>query len=77
VTAFSSRATTQHWAFATLRQLDKDAPEDAHLAPPDEAIVNGLVWPVAWRDIAPPQTIADHKNDAAYIPTIIDTRHPV
>ena len=57
-----------------LRKLDEDAPEHAQFAPAHEAVVDCLVRPVAWRQIAPPQAVADDKDDAADHPTVIDPR---
>ena len=62
---------------AAFRQFHEDAPEHAQLAPADETVVDCLVRPVACRNIAPPQAIADHEDDAADHPAVIDTRHAV
>ena len=62
---------------ATFGQFNEDAPEDAHPAPAEEAVVNCLVCPVTYRDIAPAKTVADHKDNPADHPAIINTRHPM
>ena len=62
---------------AAFGKLGEDAPEHAHLTPTNEAVVDCLVRPVACRHVAPPQAIADHEDDAADHPAIIDARHPV
>lgn len=46
-------------------EAGEDAVEDAHAAPADEAVVQGLVWPVAQRCVAPAQAVADDEDDAA------------
>ena len=48
-----------------LGKLAEDAAEHPHLAPTNEPVVDCLVRPVACGHVAPPQTIADHKDDAA------------
>lgn len=50
---------------SALREFHEDASEHAQLAPADEAVVDCLVWPVAWRHIAPAQAVADDEDDAA------------
>ena len=62
---------------AAFGKFDEDAPEHAHLAPSDEPVVDCLVWPVACGHIPPPEAVADHEDDAADHPSIIDTRHPM
>ena len=54
-----------------------DAPENAHLAPAKDATLNCLVKSVACRNVAPPETIADHENDAADDPSVIHPGHAV
>ena len=58
---------------AAFCQFQEDAPKHAQLAPADEAVVDCLVWSVAWRNIAPPQPVADNKDDAADHPLVIHT----
>ncbi len=55
---------------AALCRLDEDAPEHAQPAPADEALADRLVRPVAWRNVAPPQAIADDEDDAADDPPV-------
>ena len=62
---------------AAFGKFNEDAPEHAHFAPSDETVVDCLVRPVACGHVAPSQTIADHEDDAADHPAIIDARHPV
>jgi len=47
----------------------------AQPAPADEPIVDRLVRPILARCIAPTKAIADHKDDPADDPSIIDPRH--
>ncbi len=58
---------------ATFGKFNEDAAENAHLAPADEPVVDCLVWPVAWRNVAPPQPVADQEDDPTDHPAII---HP-
>lgn len=58
---------------ATFGKFNEDAPEHAQLAPSDEAVVDCLVWPVAWRNVTPPQPVADYEDDPTDHPAII---HP-
>lgn len=52
-------------------QFGEDAVEHAKAAPPDEAVVDGLVRAMpSWR-IAPAQPVPDHEDDAAHDPPII------
>jgi len=60
---------------ALAREGGEDAIEDAQPAPADEAVVQRLVRPVGFGRILPLQTIADHVNNAADDPSIIDPRH--
>lgn len=63
---------------ATLRgQFGQNTVEDAQPAPSDEAIVDGLVRTITGRSIPPAQPIADHEQDAAQHPPVVDTRNPV
>jgi hypothetical protein len=62
---------------ALCSQFGQDAVEYAQPAPADEAVVDGLVRTIIGRGIPPAQPIADHEQDAAQHPPIIDTRNPV
>ena len=55
-------------------QFGQDAVEYPQSAPSDEAVVDGLVRTVARRRIPPAKSIADHEQDAAQHPPIVDPR---
>src|SRR5208282_796801 len=61
------------WAVA--RESREDAVEDAKPAPPDEADVKRLVWPIILGRVLPLETVADHIDNAADETPIIATRH--
>lgn len=61
----------------TFFKFQKDAPKHAQLAPADEAVVDCPVWTIAWRDIAPPQSVTNDKDDAADHPPVIHKRDAV
>jgi hypothetical protein len=55
----------------------KDAIEDAHPAPADEAVIERLMRAVFARRIAPAQAVFDDEDDAADNPVVIHPGHPV
>ena len=55
----------------------EDAVEHAHPAPADEAVVDRFVRTVIGWSIAPALPVADHKDDPADDPPIIDPWHLV
>ena len=64
--------------FAALCSKRREEPvEHAHAAPADEPVVDCLRLPVCRRCVPPAQAIADHEDDAADDPTIIDPLNPV
>lgn len=65
------------WLPALGGELGEDAVEHAHAAPADEPIVERLGWPILGGSIAPAQAIADHEDDTADNPRVIDPGHPV
>lgn len=56
---------------------DENAVEHAEPALANEAVVERLVRPVAGWRVLPLQAVADHVDDAAHHPPVIDTRNPV
>ena len=58
-------------------QGGEDLVEHAHAAPADEPVVDSLGRAILGRGIAPAQTIADHEDDTADNPPVIDPRHTV
>ena len=62
---------------AFSREPREDAVEDAGPAPADEAVVERLVRTIALRRVFPLQAVADHVDDPADNPPVIDTRHTV
>src|SRR5690606_22824401 len=61
------------WPFAG--EPREDAVENAQPTPADEAVVECLVRAIASRRVLPLEAIADHIDDAAHHPSIIDTRY--
>jgi hypothetical protein len=59
------------------RQCCEDFVEHAQPAPADEAVVDRLGRTIVRRRITPPQAVADHEDDAADDPAVIDPRNPV
>ena len=55
----------------------EDAVEHAEAAPAHEAVVQGLVWAVLGRRVAPAQPVADDMEDTADYPLIVHPRHAV
>jgi hypothetical protein len=60
---------------ALAREGGEDAIEDTKPAPADEAVVERLVPPVGLGRILLLQTVADHVDNAADDPSIIDAQH--
>jgi hypothetical protein len=56
-------------------QFFKYPAEHAKPAPADETVVNGLVWTVVFRRIAPAQPIANDKDNSAQHTPIINPRN--
>ena len=59
-----------------LEQGGEDPIEHPKAAPPDEAVVEGLVGTVTQRGILSLQAVADHVHDAADDTTIVNTSEP-
>jgi secreted protein with Ig-like and vWFA domain len=59
------------------RQRREDPVEHAEPTPADEAVVDRLVRTLGSRRVAPAQAVADHENDPAHDPPVIDTRNSV
>ena len=57
------------------REAREDSIEDAQSAPADEAVVERFVRPLGFGRILPLQAVADHVDNAADDPSIIDARH--
>ena len=60
---------------AFAREGREDSIEDAQLAPADEAVVERLVRPIGLGRILPLQTVADHVDNPADDPPVIDAWH--
>jgi hypothetical protein len=67
--------TLGFWPFAG--EPGEDAVEDAEPAPANEAVVERLVRTLASRRVLPLETVADHVDDAAHHPAVIDPRYSV
>ena len=53
-----------------LWQFQEDSPEHGQLAPADETVVECLVWPVARRNVAPSQAVANNKDEIVGRPPV-------
>src|ERR1700710_2928317 len=58
-------------------QRGEDTVEDAQAAPSNEAVIDRLVRPIVCRRIAPAKAVADHEDDTADNPLVINPGHPM
>jgi len=65
------------WLAALRRQSREDLVEHAHAAPADEPVGDRLGRAILGRDITPAQTVADHEDDTADNPPIINPGYAV
>src|SRR3974390_2870529 len=56
-------------------QLTKNAVEDAHPAPPDKPVVQGLVRTILFWRVPPSQPVLDHKHNAADNAAVVNARN--
>lgn len=59
------------------RQGGEDLVEYTQPAPPDEAVIDRLVWSIVFGGVAPPQAVPDHENNAADYPSVIHAGNPM
>src|SRR5262245_17538007 len=65
------------WLWPFAGKCRENPVKHTETAPADEAVVKRLMRSIAARRILPLQAVADHIDDAADNPPVVDSRHAV